>query len=243
MSEIEVGQGFERERTLEEILSTERDRLKAHSLTKQNQQLEQEKNAEMTKSADKMAKSTGERLTDQEITSLCNDNLPKLTGIPKGGGGDNLEDRRAKEESIQEELYDETDTDFESVPGVNDGPFNGVPEIDWSKPIQLLNGDPLDLIYNHTQVRISVFPYETGQVSIYITDADGVCNSDGVKRIINVPEKRKLEGWVVKYEGFMGFYKKAPPKSALKDLRDFEYCIDLSKYDIEYEEGEGLDDE
>lgn len=59
--------------------------------------------------------------------------------------------------------------------------------------------------------------------------------------LINIPEKRKLTGWVNVYQN--GDLAHHESKLAADQNRSVYYCIaclDLSKYNIEFTEGEGL---
>jgi hypothetical protein len=61
---------------------------------------------------------------------------------------------------------------------------------------------------------------------------------DPSRDLINIPEKRRLTGWINVYPTNNTHQSKAMADGNAGDSRIA--CLDLSKYNIEFEEGEGL---
>jgi len=113
--------------------------------------------------------------------------------------------------------------------------------IDWDTPIQSRGGDRAVLLEDgkmatvavRSQDNWSVFQVfgDTGQMFAgRTTDLD----------IINVPKKHRLTGWLNVYPGGEQYlYSSRYDAPANWDDKRIAF-IDLSEYDIEYEEGEGL---
>jgi len=72
---------------------------------------------------------------------------------------------------------------------------------------------------------------------------DGTFDPDckvGPSDLINIPEKRKMTGWVNVYPDGAGVILKTKSECDRNAAGDRIACLDLSKYNIEFEEGDGI---
>lgn len=83
----------------------------------------------------------------------------------------------------------------------------------------------------------------TQSVMTYMSDGRYYSKFESPYDLINIPEKRKLTGWLNMYEsGYGGVHKTRSEADKWYEERRIA-CLDLSKYNIEFEVGEGLEGE
>ncbi len=117
-------------------------------------------------------------------------------------------------------------------------------DFDPTKPVQLAGGENARIYKTDCggqyPIHGAFWPAETGHWVMAQWRADGTHPSGGRLRLVNVPEKRRLKGWVNVYKGYIGGHYET------KSLANFwagERRIACVEIDIEYTVGEGLEHE
>lgn len=120
---------------------------------------------------------------------------------------------------------------------------------DPTKPCRTRDGRPAKVLYTQSrcaQPIVAEYQENGGYWDVGNFNADGTFYHDGAQGdndLINIPEKRKLTGWLNVYDCFgygMRYETKQECDDNVNNSRTRLACIDLSKYNIEFTEGDGL---
>lgn len=118
-------------------------------------------------------------------------------------------------------------------------------QIDWTKPIQTRDGTKSLYLGKLADGRASVITQDKNDANHWYglgVELDGkyLGNPNGSYDIINVPEERKLEGWVNVYNDGILLWSHDEEGAELCESYDCIARIDLGKHNITYFNGEGL---
>lgn len=113
-------------------------------------------------------------------------------------------------------------------------------QIDWTKPIQVRDGRKAVFIaVDEYGYHVAVNEFDVW--SIWLFSETGKSTNNPPSDIINVPEERKLEGFLnIHAEGYNYLATRERADKIAARGGDRLACIDLGKHNITYTEGEGL---